>query len=176
MHYVRGHARRHTPPPTPDPLLAGTFRVPLLRNGKCIGHALVDGADVPLVSARYWGLEQGYAAASGTPMHRLLLGLTHGDGLVADHMNRDKLDNRRENLRVVDRRTNPQNVASLGGTSRHRGVHWHPGAKKWRAMIYHDGRSHHVGYFADEDAAARAAEAARLAVMPGALPQYADVP
>lgn len=172
--YLRGHARRKSPPPFPDPDRTGIHLVPLLRNGAVIAHALIDSADAQLVTGRYWGLEEDYAAASGLFMHRLILGLEPRDGCVADHKNRDKLDNRRENLRIVTRRSNPQNVDALGGTSRFRGVHWHPGAKKWRAMIYHDGRSRHVGYFADEHDAARAAERARLAVMPGALPQYVE--
>lgn len=48
----------------------------------------------------------GYAACNkaGGYMHRLLLGLKPSRetrGLVVDHVNRDKLDNRLENLRIV---------------------------------------------------------------------------
>ncbi|OLC29926.1 MAG: hypothetical protein AUH28_16345 [Acidobacteria bacterium 13_1_40CM_56_16] len=36
-------------------------------------------------------------------LHRHILGLTKGDGKIGNHINRDPLDNRRENLRVVTR-------------------------------------------------------------------------
>ena len=38
-------------------------------------------------------------------LHRRILGLTRGDGKTGEHINRDRVDNRRENLRVVRVRT-----------------------------------------------------------------------
>lgn len=43
-------------------------------------------------------------------MHRLIMGLVHGDGKVVDHINHDTLDNRRENLRVCTHKENMQNI------------------------------------------------------------------
>lgn len=39
-------------------------------------------------------------------MHRFIMGLPHGDPRVVDHLDGDGLDNRRENLEVVDQREN----------------------------------------------------------------------
>ena len=67
-------------------------------------------------------------------MHRMIMGLKHGDRRQVDHINHDCLDNRRQNLRIVthsenlaNRRrvaipTNPAPVQSDGQTRRRRRV------------------------------------------------------
>ena len=44
------------------------------------------------------------------------------------------------------------------GTSRHRGVHWHERDGKWQAQLMVDGKVKHLGYFEDEEEAARAVD------------------
>ncbi|HEX7606116.1 MAG TPA: HNH endonuclease, partial [Usitatibacter sp.] len=44
-------------------------------------------------------------------MHRVILGLAHGDPREGDHGNRNKRDNRRGNLIVVTKAENGQNLA-----------------------------------------------------------------
>ena len=41
-------------------------------------------------------------------------------------------------------------------TSSHTGVYWHKGTGKWKAQTQHNGKSHHLGYFAEEEKAAAA--------------------
>lgn len=91
------------------------------------------------------------------------MGLTFGDGLEVDHRNGNHADNRRENLRVVQSRSEQmQNTAShRGSTSQYRGVFWNTGKAKWTAKATVAGVAYHVGHFNDEREAAAAVAAFR---------------
>jgi hypothetical protein len=134
--------------------------------------AWVDPADADLVeSYRWYSSHNGYAmsTARGRPtlrMHRLVMGLGPGDPRRVDHINRDKMDNRRANLRLVTTAENGQNVPARGGSSRHRGVSWVTRLRRWRAEVVLAGRHHFLGHFDDEDEAARAAADFRREHMP----------
>lgn len=61
-----------------------------------------------------------------------------------DHINRNRADNRIENLRDVSRHVNAANrpdAASMTGTS------WHPDKRKWKAKIQNQNKFIHIGYF-----------------------------
>jgi len=69
-----------------------------------------------------------------------------------DHINRNKLDNRIENLRDVPRRinsANKSNNASMVGTT------WHPKKRKWKAKIQVNNKSIHLGYFNTQEEASQ---------------------
>jgi len=69
-------------------------------------------------------------------MHRLIMGCTPGDGRVVDHKNGNKLDNRRENLRICSRGENASNRhKQANNTSGYKGVHWEATRGKWIASI-----------------------------------------
>lgn len=139
--------------------------------------ALIDDGDAALAGmARWWRANRkGYVIGtmgSGAVvyLHRLVLGLEPGDGLLGDHMNGDKLDNRRGNLRVVTTLGNNENTSSrAGSTSRFRGVSWDARAGRWRAQVKFDGQQRFLGVFDAELDAALAAHAARCEHMPFAL-------
>ena len=86
-------------------------------------------------------------------MHHVILPLK--DGLQVDHINGNRLDNRKENLRLV---TKSQNMMNRGvqknSTSGYKGVNEHQG--KWRAYILENGKQKHLGVFEDKKEAARA--------------------
>lgn len=159
----------------------GVLRIPLCdRHGEVVAVALLDGNDHAL--AQYsWCLSgtNGYAIRrrrygggrrEAIYLHRAVLGLQAGDPRQGDHINRDRLDCRRENLRIVTRAQNAQNVsADRGSASPYRGVHWNPTAQKWRAVAVLAGRRHSLGYFAREEDAAAAASAFRRENMPFAV-------
>lgn len=89
---------------------------------------------------------------------RDILGLEDGDGLVADHINGNPLDNRRCNLRAVERHTNQQNrKLQRNNRSGYNGVSWSRQAMKWHATARHNGKLKHLGYFHDVHDAGRAA-------------------
>jgi AP2 domain len=132
--------------------------------------AIIDPEDWPLVSPYSWHakLENGelwYAATSVTDpatrdqvtlkMHRLITGA--GPDEMVDHREPSQtLDNRRSNLRVCSNALNQQNTGSRNGSSRFKGVSWSARKKKWLVQFRCHGQYHFVGYFADEEAAARA--------------------
>lgn len=69
-----------------------------------------------------------------------------------DHVNRNKTDNRFENLRLATRKQNSENrKAREGSASQFRGVSWSCG--KWHAVIMHFGVQISLGYFDDIEAA-----------------------
>lgn len=140
------------------------------RAGEVVAHALVDDVDAAVANARWYKGNDGYARRKFEGrvqlLHRHLLGLTPGDTRIGDHINGDRLDNRRTNIRIADRRTNSQNrrVMSASGF---RGVTWHKRAKKWQAAVKLDDRNHYLGLFETAEAAAEAAAEFRRTWMPG---------
>ena len=119
--------------------------------------ALVDSEDYHLVAGRKWCCSNGapmrYDHGAPVYMHRLIMDAP--DGVEVDHINGDRLDNRRCNLRLCTHRQNLRNRKRQdNGSSRYKGVH--KSAGKWRAQIGYDGKTHHLGYFTDEADAARA--------------------
>lgn len=75
-------------------------------------YVMVEKEDLPIVSKYKWYLERGYAITSiknkRMMMHHLILGKP-APGMSVDHINRDRLDNRRENLRFVTNSENSRN-------------------------------------------------------------------
>jgi len=69
------------------------------------------------------------------------------NGMVIDHINQDKLDNRLSNLRLTTKSGNSHN------TNR-RGIH-RVGAR-WRAITKVKGKNIHIGYYETEDEAVQA--------------------
>lgn len=151
------------------------------------GTALVDEEEVARVRTRVWHVtKQGYARscryrADRVPdtilMHRFILGLRPGDPRQVDHIDRNRLNNTRQNLRVVDGAGNGQNTAARPNranvaerSSRFRGVTWYARYGKWRALVTVGGKQHSGGYHEDEVDAALAAQALRDALMPLAGP------
>lgn len=94
-------------------------------------------------------------------LHRLLM--DNPKGLDVDHINGDKADNRRANLRAVTRQQNIRNSGPRRrAASRYKGVTLHKRGK-WNARIVVNGRNLHLGLFVAEEAAAKAYDAAALA-------------
>ena len=98
-------------------------------------------------------------------LHQFLMGRTPGTHI--DHINGDKTDNRRANLRVVSPQTNQVNRKRLNrnNASGLRGVAYRPqlSAKSpWRAQITVDRKNYHLGLFATQEEAVQARRAAEL--------------
>ncbi len=128
--------------------------------------ALVDDEDFEWLMQWKWFYHDGYAATNsgkwpnrkGAKMHRLIMNTP--SGMETDHINCDKLDNRRSNLRICDGTQNQANTNLRNlNTSGYKGVSRHnnrgkPG--KWRAQIAIRGKKIHIGLFENLEDAARA--------------------
>ena len=136
-----------------------------LSNGK---RVMVDYADVKTLNCMHWYESGGVAVASFlsvgqlvvVSMPRYLLGLNPGDKRMVTHINGNKLDCRRANIKIRTRSdvmaTSETNVNNKSG---YRGVsEVHSGA--WRAQITISGASHYLGTFKDAKAASAAYRAA----------------
>lgn len=139
--------------------------------GKSGKVALVDDEDYERLSVYNWHVVNGYAKRKvddrDLAMSRDILGVPNGTGhaVVVDHINGDKLDNRRQNLRIC---TQGENVVNSRKRRTHRGRppgSTHKGVSRngphrWRARIVVDGHERFLGNFNSE---AQAAEAYRAA-------------
>ena len=93
------------------------------------------------------GYKQIRVDKKGYQLSRLVWIYHHGcipEGMQIDHINRDKLDNRIENLRCCTPQQNEWNKS-------HCGVRFESG--KWRARYSHDNKDKHIGMFDTEDEA-----------------------
>ncbi|MGL5936547.1 MAG: HNH endonuclease [Cetobacterium sp.] len=79
-----------------------------------------------------------------------------GDDVV-DHIDGNKLNNTRENLRIVTHTQNSMNRKSAGGSSsQYIGVYLSKSNNKWAAQINIKGKKTHLGSFTCEIEAAKA--------------------
>ena len=85
-------------------------------------------------------------------MHRLVNNTPNG--MQTDHINRNKLDNRRENLRNVTDQQNKFNLPTrVDNTSGRKGVYWDKQTNKWRVLIQVGYKSISLGrYLSIQDA------------------------
>jgi len=89
-------------------------------------------------------------------MHRELLHVP--DGMEADHIDGDGLNNTKSNLRVATVAQNRHNARKylVPTSSKYKGASWNKKAGKWRAYIWHSGKQIYLGFFEKEENAARA--------------------
>jgi hypothetical protein len=124
--------------------------------------AIVDEADYDwLMQSKWFCSERGYALKrrtdrkTGEGMHRILT--NPPKGMMPDHINGDRLDNRRSNLRVVNALQNAQNRGkNKNSVSMYKGVSWKVENNKWQARIRIVGKQHHIGLYDTELEAAQA--------------------
>ena len=95
----------------------------------------------------------GYRNRKTIRIHRLIINPQKWQHV--DHINGDRLDNRRVNLRVCTDAQNQYNQKPIrGGTSKYKGVCWDKKTKKWLASISIYRKKIRLGrYILEEDAA-----------------------
>lgn len=126
--------------------------------------AIVDDEDYEELSKYSWSIDQwGYvrrsvydqsskSGRSAVLMHRQVLGLLPDDGSIVDHIDRDPLNNKKFNLRLVSSSQNAMNRSlSSRNKSGLRGVYWSEASKKWMAVIQANRKKVHLGYFVNKE-------------------------
>lgn len=123
-------------------------------------QVMVDDADYDFLNQWKW-----YFANNGYAMRSIYLGKINGKykyknifmhhliinpfkDLEVDHINRNRLDNRKENLRLVTSSQNKINcIKRKHNTSGYKGVSWEKRCKKWVAYLTFNKIRKHLGYF-----------------------------
>lgn len=129
-------------------------KIPLGDSGK---FAIVDDEDFNLVSYKKWYLSTlGYAVTAYRERMHTTINKTP-KGKLTDHINRDKLDNRKVNLRTANYK---ENIVNRGPHSNNKlgvkGVSFHKSTGKYRAQISVDGVVKHLGTFETIEGAKKA--------------------
>lgn len=123
----------------------------------------IDREDLDFFNSHNWrivdkkGTPYVYSSLGGKTIYfyREILGV--GDKVIVDHINGDTLDNRKNNLRVSNKRKNAQNMKSnKNSTSVFKGVSWDKFRLKWKATIKHNNKQVFLGRFDCEKEAALA--------------------
>jgi hypothetical protein len=132
--------------------------------------ALIDDADLERVSQYRWhagealsrsGGQLGWYAKSRVNgrtayLHRFIMEV--GPGQLVDHINGNRLDNRRANLRLCTPAQNAMNSDQRVGKSGYRGVQ--PFKGRYRVVLQAGGVIHRVGHYDTPEEGARAYDAA----------------
>jgi hypothetical protein len=80
-----------------------------------------------------------------------------------DHINGDRTDYQKHNLRSATRSQNAANKRKRAGcSSKYKGVYWYSKSSKWKAQIEVNQHNKHLGYFIHEEDAAKAYDSAAI--------------
>lgn len=111
----------------------------------------IDIEDFDIVKENYWHYCRGYLRSTRLGlMHRVLMKNNLVGEVEVDHINRNRLDNRKENLRIVTRQENMHNKSKYKtNTSGHRGIKWNKNLQKWQSQITVNKERIHLGVFDD---------------------------
>ena len=128
--------------------------IELTKGRKC----LVDTEDYEVLAGYKW-------CVTGTGyVHNRTLGRIHRaimrapKGVLVDHINGDKLDNRRSNLRFATKSQNNMNTKVSRGVSKFKGVFWvkRKNGGMWKARLTVDGKGVYLGSYKTDVEAAKA--------------------
>lgn len=130
-----------------------------LKGRTYIKITLIDDEDLILISKYKWYESNGYAVSATRPiirMQRLIMKPLKGQ--VVDHINGNRLDNRRKNLRICTQHQNIMNqrTQNVPKTSVYKGVSYDAINKKWIAQTKYKQKGIWIGRFKVERHAALA--------------------
>jgi hypothetical protein len=145
--------------PSTRPIAATEFGLSRIVRTKKGEEIQVGEQDYETINKIGWHIQNGYARGcverKKISMHKFVMG-EPPKGMEIDHINRNKLDNRRMNLRFVSKSENAHNREMGAGC-----VWYENRIKRWRAEMRDNGRKQHLGVFLTEQEARTAYETAK---------------
>ena len=128
-------------------------------------YFMFDKEDIDLVSSYTWYYENstGYVRtttwdidtkqSTHITLHRLIMSKYYNiDGMVIDHMNHNKLDNRKFNLRICTNKENQRNIRSPISNTGLRGISYEKDRNKYRLTIKYKGKKYRWRFNTAEEA------------------------
>jgi hypothetical protein len=112
---------------------------------------LVDDEDFEKLNKYNWCVSSGYAVGGTNrnghfKMHRIILGVKRGQEV--DHIDGNRLNNQKSNLRIASRTQNQMNrKIQINNHSGFKGVSWCKRTKKWLVQIRVKTKTIFLGYF-----------------------------
>ena len=141
----------------------------VLYNSRCeeVARAIIDLEDVDKVKNFKWCFDAHnnsvicYKNNKNTLLHRLIM--NPNEDMVVDHINHNRLDNRKSNLRICTQHQNCMNVSKRSNnTSGVVGVYWDKQNKKWTSKININKKGTFLGYFNTKEEAIQARQEAEI--------------
>lgn len=135
-------------------------------------YAIVDDDDYEKINSTRWNCnsfgyavrvqrtKQDYNKKEVLIMHRLIMKAEKGE--LIDHINGNKLDNRKENLRFADKSKNAMNMHRVYGKIPYKGVYFDKSKNLYTVRIVIDGKHTHIGRYKTPEEAAKAYDEAAL--------------
>lgn len=129
------------------------------KNNKPFTTTKIDKEDIEKVKNIRWGLAGGgnkyvcnriSKSRETLQLHNFLMNFQFIENkkMMIDHINRNTLDNRKKNLRIVDSSTNQYNQKiSTKNKSGVKGICWNKNVCKWRAYINYNKKQIRLGSF-----------------------------
>lgn len=144
--------------------LTGEYGIGKATNGE---EFYFDKEDYDLIKEYTWSInDQGYVISNPLGkhirMHLIVMGRDgNNDGKDVDHINHNRKDNRKENLRIIEHYQNITNCKTYSNnTSGRKGVYWDKSRNKWMALLTYNQKTYHLGRFDNYEDAVLAREKA----------------
>jgi hypothetical protein len=163
-----GHIRSRTRKDKNEIVIYDEYAEIVLYDNKCNEkcRAIIDVADISKVKDIKWSFNNvtGYVY-SRKPinifLHRLIMDCP--DNMVVDHISHNKLDNRKNNLRICTQQENMYNtLLRKSNKSGYKGIFWSEDGKYWMTYITVNKKRIYLGYFADKEQAIKARKEAEI--------------
>lgn len=118
---------------------------------------IIDSSDLEKCKQYKWSTDSNGYPRTNTKnlreylfIHQLISNSYTNNKIIVDHKNLDKLDNRKENLRICSASQNNMNKKiQMNNTSGIRGISWHKIHNKWQSSISINGKTIYLGIFSN---------------------------